>query len=78
MFIGVISSSTYDDLRGNFNRRGWNEDEPGEDDPTEEPSLFEELVYRAFSQEIIGESKAAELLGTSPDHFYRERTMTDD
>lgn len=44
----------------------------------QEPSLFEELVYRAYAQDIIGESKAAELLGTSSGEFYRRRTMTEE
>lgn len=76
--LGIINRATYENIREFFNDRGWNEDEPGEDYPAEQPALFEELVYRAFSQDVIGESKAAELLGLSPDEFYRQRTMRDD
>jgi Zn-dependent peptidase ImmA (M78 family) len=76
--LDVISDSTYEDLRRQFDHRGWDENEPGDDYPSQEPSLFEELIYRAYSQDIIGESKAAELLGTSSGEFYRRRTMTEE
>jgi Zn-dependent peptidase ImmA (M78 family)/DNA-binding XRE family transcriptional regulator len=73
--LGIVTSATHDRLRAAFDDRGWDEDEPGGDYPTEQPTLFEELVYRAFSQDVVGESKAAELLGLSPDDFYQQRTM---
>lgn len=41
----------------------WREREPGDPYPHERPCRFAQLVYRALAEELIGESKAAELLG---------------
>lgn len=41
----------------------WRELEPGEPYPRERPCRFAQLVYRALAEELIGESKAAELMG---------------
>lgn len=41
----------------------WREQEPGEPYARECPLRFTQLVYRALAEEMIGESKAAELLG---------------
>jgi len=40
----------------------WREQEPGEAYPRECPRRFDQLVYRALAEELIGESKAAELM----------------
>jgi Zn-dependent peptidase ImmA (M78 family)/DNA-binding XRE family transcriptional regulator len=40
----------------------WREQEPGDPYPKECPRRFDQLVYRALAEELIGESKAAELL----------------
>jgi Zn-dependent peptidase ImmA (M78 family)/DNA-binding XRE family transcriptional regulator len=41
----------------------WREQEPGEPYAKECPLRFTQLVYRALAEDMIGESKAAELLG---------------
>jgi len=39
--------------------------EPGQAFPKEQPRRFQRLVFRALAEDLIGESKAAELLGIS-------------
>ena len=48
-----------------FHRNQWVKVEPGEPLPPEKPKLFKQLVFHALGEELIGESKAAELLGVS-------------
>lgn len=43
----------------------WREQEPGDAYAQECPRRFTQLVYRALAEDLIGESKAAELLGLS-------------
>ena len=52
-----------------FRKQGWHKDEPGDQLPPEKPQLFEQLVFRALAEDLIGESKAAELLGISVRDF---------
>ena len=58
-----------------FSRKGWRKQEPGEAYPSEKTVLFEQLVYRALSDGIISESKAAELMGTSLMAFHQQRQL---
>lgn len=51
------------------------EKEPGTQYPQEQTRLFPQLVYRALAEEIIGESKAAELLGMSVADLHLCRKM---
>lgn len=67
--LGIIGPKTFSDLFRYFNRMGWRRppyEEPGKIAPgEEEPKRFERLCYRALSEGLIGESRAAELLGVS-------------
>lgn len=72
---GIISAATHAELFRLFTRRGWRKQEPGPDCPRERTVRFRQLVYRALAEELIGESKAAELLGMSVSRFHRERRM---
>jgi Zn-dependent peptidase ImmA (M78 family) len=67
--LGIINQSAYAKLFKVFAERGWRKApfaEPGTIDPeVEEPKRFERLCYRALAEGIIGESRAAELLGIS-------------
>src|SRR5690606_10429249 len=67
--LGVLSKSAYADMRKLFAMRGWRKQEPGEQYPSEKPKLFMQLVFHAYAEELIGESKAAELLGKSVSGF---------
>jgi Zn-dependent peptidase ImmA (M78 family) len=43
----------------------WRKCEPGDPYPKECPMRFSQLIYRALAEDLIGESKASELLGLS-------------
>jgi len=46
-----------------FRRRGWYEQEPGDQIPIEEPDRMKRLVLRALTEDLISKSRASELLG---------------
>jgi Zn-dependent peptidase ImmA (M78 family)/DNA-binding XRE family transcriptional regulator len=73
--LGILPDNHYIAMRKYFNSRGWNKTEPGEQYPQEEPQLFDQLVYRALGQELISESKAAELLRMPLIAFQKKRNM---
>jgi Zn-dependent peptidase ImmA (M78 family) len=72
--VGVITDQVYKRLRQGFKERGWLEKEPFGRYPGEEPRVFEQLIYRALAEGLIGESKAAELMGKPLMQFHSERT----
>ncbi|MCF7752437.1 ImmA/IrrE family metallo-endopeptidase [Bacillus subtilis subsp. subtilis] len=53
----------------------WRELEPGDVYASERPVRFAQLVYRALAEELIGESKAAELLGITQMDLRARRRM---
>lgn len=53
----------------------WRELEPGDPYPRERPCRFAQLVYRALAEDLIGESKSAELLGISLAQLRARRRM---
>jgi Zn-dependent peptidase ImmA (M78 family)/DNA-binding XRE family transcriptional regulator len=55
--------------------RSWRECEPGEPYPLEQPCRFHQLVFRALAEDLIGESKAAELLGIQVSELISLRRM---
>lgn len=72
---GVITEYLRDKYFRDFSRRGWRTREPGEPYPAERTFLFKQLVYRAYAEDYIGESKAAELLEQPLHQFHRERQI---
>lgn len=62
---GVLDSRKAGQLFGQFRKRGWNREEPGPPYPAEEPRRFRQTVFRALAEDVIGESKAMELLATA-------------
>lgn len=70
--LGVISQKTAGNLFRLFRRRGWHLKEPGDNLEVEEPKHMERLVMRALAEDLIPESRAAELLGKPLDQFWRE------
>lgn len=60
--LNILSEDAAVDLFKYFNAKGWREKEPGDQLPAEKPSRFEQLVYRAYAEELISQSKCAELL----------------
>ena len=73
--VGVIAHSTADILMRMFSSKGWRKKEPGDSYPSERPHLFEQLVMRAFAEQMISISKAAELMSLSLNEFREELTI---
>jgi Zn-dependent peptidase ImmA (M78 family)/transcriptional regulator with XRE-family HTH domain len=67
--LGIINQAAFSKLFAIFEVRGWRAfpyAEPATMKPElEEPRRFERLCYRALAEGVIGESRAAELLGIS-------------
>jgi Zn-dependent peptidase ImmA (M78 family)/transcriptional regulator with XRE-family HTH domain len=72
---GVIDAATHRGLFRLFSERGWRKQEPGAPYPPEETILFKQLVFRALGEDLVGESKAAELLGVPLGQFHRQRKL---
>jgi Zn-dependent peptidase ImmA (M78 family)/DNA-binding XRE family transcriptional regulator len=73
--LGIISKSAHRQFWRNWVAKGWHEREPGEPYPGEQPRLFTQTVYRALGEDLIGESKAAELLLISVRDLAANRRM---
>lgn len=73
--LGIISPAYREEQAKLFRLKGWYRKEPGLDFPSEKAHIFEQLVFHALAEEYIGESKAAELMNMSLQHFRRVRSM---
>lgn len=73
--LAIIAKSTHSAFWRMLVANGWNEKEPGKQCPSETPRLFEQTVYRALSENLISESKAAELLSISVRDLAAQRRM---
>jgi len=62
--LGILTQSRATTMWRLFSRYGWRKQEPGEL-PSEKPSRLDRLVRRLLAEEVISESRAAELLGLS-------------
>jgi Zn-dependent peptidase ImmA (M78 family)/DNA-binding XRE family transcriptional regulator len=71
--LGILADVHYIEMRKFFNSRGWHKKEPGEQYPQEQPQLFDQLVFRALGQDLISESKAAELMRMPVTEFQKKR-----
>ena len=65
--LGIIGRTLYSDLYREFRQRGWRTPPYEEPAPLEPEKLqrFERLCYRALAEDVISESRAAELLDIS-------------
>ncbi len=68
--LGVISPDLYVDMRKLFSVKGWNKEEPYDDEKREEPIFMASLVLKSHAEGIISTSKAAELLNQNMSTFY--------
>lgn len=75
--LGVITESKHRQYMFHFSKNGWRKKEPGEPYPIETTYLFPQLVHRAISENIISESKGAELLKISAFELQRKRSFED-
>lgn len=73
--LGVISEAKRKSLFVEFSKNGWRKKEPGDPYPHERTHLFQQLVYRALAEDIISESKAAELLLMPLMELHKTRAM---
>src|SRR4029077_6028 len=69
LYLGVISTNYFNELKTIFKKKGWDKNEPGNPYPSERIHIFEHLVLHAFSEGVIGLSKAAELLNMTVERF---------
>jgi len=63
--LSIISDATYLQMVKLFRKFGWHKLEPCDEYPREEPQVFTQLVFHALAEELISESRAAELMGKS-------------
>lgn len=73
--LEIITPQIHQRLSIVFSKQGWRKLEPGNPYPQERTLLFQQLVYRALAEGVVGESKAAELLGIAVHQFHRARKM---
>ncbi|MCH6255639.1 XRE family transcriptional regulator [Puniceicoccaceae bacterium K14] len=72
--LGLVSSSTYKGFCIYMRTKGWNKVEPSFSEwvGSESASRFKHLVYRAYTCELLTQSKAASLLGLTLPEFAAE------
>jgi hypothetical protein len=58
-----------------FRSRGWHKDEPCQEYPQEKSQMFEQMAFHALAEDLITESKAAELLAVPLMDFHALRNM---
>lgn len=73
--LNIITASRRKELFIAFSKKGWRKQEPGQPYPQERTHLFEQLVFRALAEDIISESKAAELLQIAVMTLHKQRQM---
>ncbi|WP_376694253.1 helix-turn-helix domain-containing protein [Wenzhouxiangella sp. EGI_FJ10409] len=73
--LGIINRSTLGRFWGLMRKHGWKEREPEPQYPREKPRRFERLIYRALAEKLIGDSRAAELLGIPVAELARQRNL---
>ena len=76
--LGILSESAAAELWRQFSRRGWRRQEPGDQIPPEEPARMKRLILRALTEDVISESRAAELLGMPLAQFWRQEANQHD
>ena len=73
--LGIVSEAEYRRFRRLLTKKQWDKTEPWEQYPSEQPCLFERIVHRALSEDLIGESMAAELLEMPQSTLAAQRRM---
>lgn len=70
--LGLLSGARAANLFQRFRIQGWHRQEPGDALPAERPSRFERLVLQALAEDLLSETRAAELLGKPLRQFLSE------
>jgi Zn-dependent peptidase ImmA (M78 family)/transcriptional regulator with XRE-family HTH domain len=73
--LGILPQIHMRSLWNHFHEHGWDKKEPDPQYPQEKTRLFKQLIYRALAEDLIGESKAAEMLGMSLKALHACRNM---
>lgn len=73
--LKVLSKASYKKMYQFFGTHGWVKTEPCDEYPREEPKLFQQLVFRALGEDLISESKGAELLRKPLKQFVALRNL---
>lgn len=73
--LGILSDSRYLEMVRFFRARGWHKKEPCDEYPREEPKLFKQLIFHALAEDLISESKAAELMKLPLAEFHALRNL---
>ena len=73
--LGILADVHYQELVRLFRSRGWHKKEPCDEYPREKTQLFTQMVYHALAEDLISESKAAELLRVPLKQFHSERNL---
>ncbi|MBL1275100.1 MAG: ImmA/IrrE family metallo-endopeptidase [Ectothiorhodospiraceae bacterium] len=60
--LGILNKSATQKMWRYFRERNWIKVEPGGQYSPEVPKLFKQLIFHAYAEQLISESKAAELL----------------
>lgn len=61
--LSIITENYFCKTKKDFENKGWNIREPFEPYPQEKPNRMKQLIYRAFAENLISESKAIDLIG---------------
>jgi Zn-dependent peptidase ImmA (M78 family)/transcriptional regulator with XRE-family HTH domain len=67
--LGIITDATATALFKRFRQNGWQRCEPGDQLRLEVPQRMQRLVLRALAEDLISETRAAELLGQPLTHI---------
>jgi Zn-dependent peptidase ImmA (M78 family)/DNA-binding XRE family transcriptional regulator len=60
--LEIISGSYFENYMKRFSSQGWNKVEPGNQIPPEEPTKLKRFVYYLLAEQLVSQSRAAELL----------------
>jgi len=70
--LGIIPGTVAAGMYKRFRSNNWHREEPGDPYPPEKLNRLERLVMRAMVEDVISESRAAELLGMPLTEFWRQ------
>ena len=73
--LDIISESLYRSFRIEFSRKGWRQDEPGDDVPPERPSRFRLMTLRAVEEELITRRRGEELWGKPLKELHMKKVL---
>ena len=76
--LDIIDENTADRLFRLFSAKGWRKVEPGELLVPEKPLRMQRLIFRAFAEDLISQTRAEELLGAALDPVWMVKALKND